>query len=52
MIPIVDTHQHLWDLAQFALPWLEGEGMEPLRKNHLMSDYLAAGSGRFETRRY
>ena len=45
MLPIVDTHQHMWDLAQFALPWLEGEGMEPLRKNYLMSDYLAAGAG-------
>ena len=45
MLPIVDTHQHLWDLAQFALPWLEGEGMEPLRKDHLMSDYLAAAEG-------
>ena len=46
MLPIVDTHQHMWDLAQFALPWLEGEGMESLRKNYLMSDYLAAaGAG-------
>ena len=45
MLPIVDTHQHIWDLAQFALPWLEGEGMEPLRKNHLLSDYLAAAKG-------
>lgn len=45
MLPIVDTHQHMWDLAQFALPWLEGEGMDPLRKNYLMSDYLAAGAG-------
>ena len=45
MLPIVDTHQHLWDLVQFALPWLEGEGMEPLRKDHLMSDYLAAAEG-------
>ena len=45
MLPIVDTHQHMWNLAQFALPWLEGEGMEPLRENHLMSDYLAAAEG-------
>ena len=45
MLPIVDTHQHMWDLAQFALPWLEGEGIEPLRKNYLMSDYLAAAEG-------
>ena len=45
MLPIVDTHQHMWDLAQFALPWLESEGMEPLRKNYLMSDYLAAAKG-------
>ncbi|MYF92740.1 MAG: amidohydrolase, partial [Gemmatimonadetes bacterium] len=45
MIPIVDTHQHMWDLAQFALPWLESEGMDPLRKNYLMSDYLAAAEG-------
>ena len=50
MLPIVDTHQHMWDLAQFALPWLEGEGMEPLRKNYLMSDYLAAGAGAGITR--
>ena len=45
MLPIVDTHQHLWDLAQFALPWLEDEGMASLRKNHLMSDYSTAAEG-------
>ena len=45
MLSIVDTHQHLWDMAQFSLPWLASDGVEPLRKNHLMSDYLAAADG-------
>ncbi|HCQ02457.1 MAG TPA: amidohydrolase [Candidatus Latescibacteria bacterium] len=40
MLPIVDTHQHLWDLSQFTLPWLESDGVEMLRKDHLMRDYL------------
>jgi len=42
-IPIVDTHQHLWDVQQFDLPWLEGAG--PLKKSHTISDYLAAVDG-------
>lgn len=41
--PIIDTHQHLWDIEQFQLPWLEGAG--PLNKNHTMDDYLAAVDG-------
>ncbi len=45
MLPVIDTHQHLWDTAQFSLPWLDSDGIEPLRKNHLMSDYLAAATG-------
>ena len=45
MLPMVDTHQHLWDMAQFSLPWLAGDGMDLLRRNHLMSDYLSAAEG-------
>jgi L-fuconolactonase len=43
MLPIVDTHQHLWDLAKFKLPWLATA--PTLNKNHLMADYLAATEG-------
>jgi len=37
MIPMVDTHQHLWNLTQFHLPWLDGGG--PLAQNHTPEDY-------------
>jgi L-fuconolactonase len=37
MIPIVDTHQHLWDLQQFSLPWLAD--VEALNDNYRMDDY-------------
>lgn len=40
MLPLVDTHQHLWDLEKLTLPWLEG--LEVLNKSHLMDDYLKA----------
>jgi predicted TIM-barrel fold metal-dependent hydrolase len=43
MIPIVDTHQHLWDLTKFRLPWIK-EGA-PLARNFLMADYLRATAG-------
>jgi L-fuconolactonase len=43
VIPIIDTHQHLWDLDRFHLPWLEGGG--PLAKSHRMSDYLREAEG-------
>src|SRR5579863_10207194 len=42
-IPIVDTHQHLWDLRRFRLPWVE-KGSK-LDRNYLMSDYLQAVKG-------
>ncbi len=43
MIPIIDTHQHLWDLTKFKLPWLSGE--PALDKSYLQSDYLKATEG-------
>jgi L-fuconolactonase len=42
-LAIVDTHQHLWDLKKFKLPWLE-EGT-PLARSFVMSDYLQATHG-------
>lgn len=43
MIAIVDTHQHLWDLTQFHLPWLDGGG--PLAKSHTPEDYRRETQG-------
>jgi predicted TIM-barrel fold metal-dependent hydrolase len=43
VIPVVDTHQHLWDLSKFRLPWVK-EG-SPLARSYLMSDYLKATEG-------
>lgn len=42
-LPIVDTHQHLWDLSKLRLPWLAPGG--PLTRSYLMEDYLAATEG-------
>jgi L-fuconolactonase len=41
---IVDTHQHLWDLSRFKLPWLDG-APEVLRRNYRTQEYLAATRG-------
>lgn len=41
--PIVDTHQHLWDLSRLHLPWLAGEPL--LNRDYLPSDYLQAVQG-------
>lgn len=42
-LPIVDTHQHLWDLAKFQLPWTKE--VPELAKSFVMSDYLQAVQG-------
>ena len=41
---IVDTHQHLWNLQQFELPWL-AVAPKILARNYLPSDYAAATAG-------
>src|ERR1700722_15337931 len=44
MLPIVDTHQHLWDLTKFKLPWLK-DAPPAFNKNYVISDYLDATRG-------
>ena len=44
MLSIVDTHQHLWDLTKFKLPWLK-DAPPAFNKSHVMSDYLDATRG-------
>ncbi|MBI1903422.1 MAG: amidohydrolase family protein [Planctomycetia bacterium] len=39
-IPIIDTHQHLWDLKKFRLPWLKD--VPELKKDFLLADYHEA----------
>ena len=45
VIPIVDTHQHLWDLKKLNLPWLKNEGVKSINRDFLMKDYLEATRG-------
>ena len=42
-LPIVDTHQHLWDLSRFKLPWIQKDS--PLARSFVMKDYLTAVDG-------
>lgn len=44
-LPIIDTHQHLWDLDKFKLPWHAAEDVPALRRSFVMSDYLEATKG-------
>jgi L-fuconolactonase len=42
-IPIVDCHQHLWDLEKFKLAWLKPGTV--LARSYVMADYRAAIEG-------
>ncbi len=39
----IDTHQHLWDLKRFRLPWTDGN--EKLARDFLIPEYRQATSG-------
>lgn len=43
--PIIDTHQHLWDLSKLTLSWLQGKDVTSLNRSFLTSDYLQATEG-------
>jgi predicted TIM-barrel fold metal-dependent hydrolase len=53
MFPIVDAHQHFWDLERNHHPWLAGAppanfrygDVAPLRRNYLPRDYFADTAG-------
>lgn len=44
LIPVVDTHQHLWDLSRLTLPWLKS-APEVLRQNYGLAEYARATEG-------
>src|SRR4051812_24166626 len=43
-LPIVDTHQHLWDLDAFRLPW-HADAPQVLRRSYGPADYREATRG-------
>ena len=43
-LPIIDTHQHLWDLVDFQPPWLSNADAK-ISAKHDTSDYLEATKG-------
>ncbi|MGH7067080.1 MAG: amidohydrolase family protein [Acetobacteraceae bacterium] len=51
--PIVDAHQHFWDLTRHRYPWLQDEPLppfrygntRPLRRNYLPADYRSDCAG-------
>jgi predicted TIM-barrel fold metal-dependent hydrolase len=46
--PVIDCHQHLWDLSKFKLPWLSADS--PLNRTLVLKDYRQAIEGTGITR--
>lgn len=45
-LPIIDTHQHLWDLDKFFLPWVaDAASPEILKRSYVTKDFLKATEG-------
>jgi L-fuconolactonase len=44
VLPIIDTHQHLWDLVQYNPPWLKGADPKIAAKHDLL-DYRKETEG-------
>jgi predicted TIM-barrel fold metal-dependent hydrolase len=42
-MPIIDTHQHLWDLQNFRLAWVKDGSV--LARTHTLADYKKAAAG-------
>ena len=42
-LPIIDCHQHLWDLTRFKLPWITPGTL--MAKNYVEEDYLKQAEG-------
>ena len=43
MLPIIDTHQHLWDLNKISMAWTAGS--QKLNRSYVTADYLEATQG-------
>jgi len=38
-LPVIDTHQHLWDLTRLRLPWVHDPKAKHLQHSFLVKDY-------------
>ena len=45
MLPVIDTHQHLWDLTKFKLAWLKPGSGPPYEASFTPKEYAEATAG-------
>lgn len=45
----VDAHHHLWDRVRHDHHWLDGAGLETIRRDFTVADLAAAGTGEVRT---